>query len=215
SSGNVVQGNFIGTDATGTNALGNVNDGISIDHAPNNEIGGTGSGEANLISGNRRDGIRFIDQSATGNVVEGNIIGLDITGRAGLGNNRNGIYLATALNNTIGGTDHGSRNLISGNNAWAIVVDNVGNGNVLQGNWIGLDILGSCRVPNGGGINCVAAQTSIGGTGPGAGNLISGNTNEGILLGGSHNVVQGNLIGTDASGTFPVPDGLLRGAPFG
>src|SRR5262249_39429538 len=74
---NVVQGNFIGTDATGTQAVGN-QIGISVHDANDNQIGGAGPGEGNLISGNA-DGVALFSNS-TGNRVQGNRIGTDVTG---------------------------------------------------------------------------------------------------------------------------------------
>src|SRR5439155_18522268 len=109
---NTVQGNFIGTDATGTIRLGNGSDGLSIDHSSENNIGGTAPGEGNLISGNGNSGIRLIEAPAWGNVIQGNLIGTDITGRSSIGNSSAGITLSAAPNNTIGGTEPGARNII-------------------------------------------------------------------------------------------------------
>ena len=114
--GNLVAGNFIGTDVTGTKALGNAYTGVEIaDSAWNNTIGGTTAGDRNVISGNAQAGV-FIDGSATGNLVAGNFIGTDVTGTKALGNGTAGVEIAdSAWNNTIGGTTAGDRNVISGN----------------------------------------------------------------------------------------------------
>ena len=94
-SGNVVQGNKIGTDPTGTFALGNLA-GVFLGYAStaNNLIGGTAPGDGNLISGNYGDGVLVATTLGTGNAIEGNLIGTDITGENDLGNGGNGVYIA-------------------------------------------------------------------------------------------------------------------------
>ncbi len=58
SNDNLVEGNDIGTDETGTVALGNLNNGIEVDSGnSSNTIGGTSSGAGNLVSGNTAAGI--------------------------------------------------------------------------------------------------------------------------------------------------------------
>ena len=188
-SGNMMEGNFIGTDVTGTVALGNAVDGITfIPGAVDNTVGGTDSSDTyvmpvsvgsvtglatpaagNLISGNAGNGV-FIDNShgpasaaasaaPYGIVVEGNFIGTNASGAAPLPNVGNGVEI-----------DNGDNN------------------------------------------------NTIGGTTPGSGNLISGNIGEGVDLVGtqglfpapstqtSNNVVEGNYIGTNLAGS-----GLLNG----
>src|SRR5262249_11378071 len=75
--GNKVQGNFIGTNVTGTKELGNSSSGILIDAGPGNLIGGTAPGEGNLISGNHSSGV---DLNSDANVVQGNRIGTNVNG---------------------------------------------------------------------------------------------------------------------------------------
>ncbi len=90
---NVVEGNFIGTDVTGTLDLGN-NNGVSIlSSSSNNTIGGTTTGARNIISGNNQYGISFY-RAGTGNVVAGNYIGTDKDGTAALGNGSWGIEIS-------------------------------------------------------------------------------------------------------------------------
>src|SRR4029077_19715960 len=110
-SGNVVEGNFIGTDPTGTQALSNFTSGVSISGpSPNDIIGGTAPGAGNLISGNIRgeDGLQISNSS--GDVVLGNLIGTDVTGTRALGNARAGVELTDSPNCTIGGTATAARN---------------------------------------------------------------------------------------------------------
>src|SRR5262249_17045231 len=142
SSNNRVAGNYIGTDKTGTVALGNAGDGISLSNAPNNTIGGTAAGAGNVISGNGRVGVWVFGAAASGNRIQGNLIGTDKTGRVALGNglatSLPGVMLQGALNNLIGGSDAASRNVISGNGSYAVfVTGSQATGNRIQGNYLG------------------------------------------------------------------------------
>jgi parallel beta-helix repeat protein len=110
---NIVEQNYIGTDATGTSTAGtgNVGNGISIrTGSTNNIIGGPGVG--NVIGGNNLDGIRTI---TSGNVIQGNFVGIDVAGTIDLGNGQNGILISSASNNTVGGTGAGDDNIIAHN----------------------------------------------------------------------------------------------------
>jgi parallel beta-helix repeat protein len=84
--GNQVQGNMIGTDAGGTRAIPNGLDGIFINGAPHNTIGGTAAGAGNLISANLSAGIQIYGAGATNNQIFRNRIGLDANGRPTLPN---------------------------------------------------------------------------------------------------------------------------------
>ena len=97
--GNVVLGNYIGTDASGDN-LGNGGDGIYIGDAPNNTVGGAGNA-ANTIGFNF-DGIDITGSGATGNVVLGNFIGTNASGD-NLGNDVDGVLIDGGSNNVVGG----------------------------------------------------------------------------------------------------------------
>ncbi|HEY5671772.1 MAG TPA: CSLREA domain-containing protein, partial [Anaerolineales bacterium] len=77
--GNQVQGNFIGTDINGTSPLAN-DVGVKIMGAAKNVIGGTEAGARNLISGNAFYGVFIATEGTTGNIVQGNYIGTDVTG---------------------------------------------------------------------------------------------------------------------------------------
>ncbi|MGA7498064.1 MAG: hypothetical protein WBX00_15160, partial [Isosphaeraceae bacterium] len=110
-SGNLLQGNLIGTDAGGTRAVPNGLDGIFISDAPDNSIGGTTAGAGNLISGNGSVGIQLFGPLTLGNVIEGNALGLNSAGRPTLRNRAGGIFVNTGpLNNKIGGTAPGQAN---------------------------------------------------------------------------------------------------------
>ena len=199
---NRVQGNFIGTDLTGTRALAND---AGVDVGGPNLIGGTEPGAGNLISGNRGGtGVTV----STGATVQGNHIGTDITGTQALGNRIGVSFQGSSMSTTlVGGTQPGAGNLISGNSLYGLI-SSTSLRNVIEGNYIGTDITGTQAVGNGS--HGVFFETTflsqIGGTEPGAGNVISGNGGSGIFMGssGGDNLVQGNRIGTDVSGSQPL-----------
>jgi titin len=214
----------IGTDVTGTQALGNSSgitdttaySGIAVlGGAHDNLIGGTGAGAGNLISGNISHGVGISGSGTTGNRVQGNFIGTDVTGTVALGNGQDGNDTAVVIesgagNNTVGGTASGARNLISGNLFNGLRIRGSGTaGNVIEGNYIGTDVTGTQPLGNGAdgiGISDAASGNRIGGTAPGAGNLIAANGSDGVHLfnGATGNTVQGNRIGTDVTGTNPL-----------
>jgi CSLREA domain-containing protein len=212
STGNFVEGNFIGTDLDGTVDLGNGTEGIIVIGASNNTIGGTTPGAGNLISGNVA-GIDLRD-SSTSNRIIGNYIGTNANGTAAVGNTR-GVVLIAAGGNTIGGASPGEGNLISGNGAQGILVQE-SDGTVIQGNLVGVDATGRVAVKN----NSVGifiqdtADATIGGTAVGAGNVISGNGSAGMVVREINgfpttaNKIQGNFVGTDESGRIALPNAL-------
>ncbi len=207
----LVQGNYIGTDVTGTVALGNIFNGIEVTDAPNNTVGGTEVGAGNLISGNQLDGIFVSGTSAANNRIQGNLIGTDVSGSSGLGNGQVGVYLFAAPNNTIGGTATGTRNVISANGSTGLTLDQSGGSNLVQGNFIGTDLTGTVALGNGdvGVIITDAGTNTIGGSSAAAANVISGNTDDGIFISGASELttILGNLIGTQANGIDPLGNG--------
>src|SRR5207244_1000790 len=155
-SGNVVQGNFIGTNPSGAVAVPNGGNGVLIDGGAGNAIGGTPPAVRNVISGNGSDGILMTGSSASGNTVQGNYLGTNAAGTGDLGNHGEGVLILGAPNNSIGGTGSGAGNVISGNDAGA--GDSFGDGvqlkgadatgNVIQGNVIGLNAAGTAKIGN-------------------------------------------------------------------
>jgi hypothetical protein len=149
----VIQGNYIGTDVSGTMAIGNQNSGIELDD-DFTEVGYTTGSSVinNLISGNGT-GIRIGDVVLLGaniNTVQGNYIGTDFTGTKALPNNFWGI-IANAAQNTIGGSVADQLNLISGNLVGGILVYAIpATQNIFSHNLIGTDITGTKTIPNGG-----------------------------------------------------------------
>jgi hypothetical protein len=219
SQGNVIQGNYIGTNITGTQALpnGSPSGGGGIYLLSNySRIGGSEPGEGNLVSGNIGIGV-----SATGFgiVVAGNRIGTVADGTSALGNTGTGLYLSS-LGGTIGGTTAGARNLVSGNGTVALGapgIDLESAQGTVQGNFVGTDITGKMALPNfGPGISIGGNRNLVGGSAPGAGNLVSGNTGTGVALHAANsrfgpvpateNIVQGNFIGVDVTGMAALPN---------
>jgi hypothetical protein len=118
--GNIIEGNYVGLNAEGSAALPNEETGIRIE-SPNNRVGGRDVSQRNVVSGNTGrqvlGGIMIFGASATGNVVQGNYVGLDATGMIGIGNEGRGIAIHEASGNYIGGSQPGAGNLIAANRA--------------------------------------------------------------------------------------------------
>jgi hypothetical protein len=197
-----IEGNYIGTDATGTESLGTYNNGITLSYATNITIGGTAAGAGNLISGSYGWGISAYNYAPGSNVIQGNLIGTDANGTVALPNGEGGIGLNES-GDVIGGTTPGAGNLISGNDGFGVVIVGYGYGdNVVQGNKIGTDITGTSAIGNtGGGVAIAygASANSIGGTAAGAGNLIAFNAGNGVTVGvGVYDSAANNAILSNA-----------------
>jgi hypothetical protein len=201
-SNNLVQGNFIGTDVTGTVALGNSgNDIVTLD-SPDNTIGGTEAGAGNLVSGNLDPDFASIGlgfPASTGNLVQGNLVGTDVNGTADLGGASIGVYVAEGSGNTVGGTSPSASNLISGGDSTGVGIA-AASGNTVQGNFVGTQIDGATPLPNsshGVLIYAGASNNLVGGRVPGARNVIANNGASGVDLrgdAGSGNTVVGNDV---------------------
>jgi hypothetical protein len=225
--GNRVEGNYIGLNAAGGAAVFNGGVGVRITSgATTTAVGqstatpGTGSG--NVISGNGAGGVVLDVAGTTSNVVRGNLIGTNAAGMAIIGNGADGVLISAAGGNTIGGPTADLRNVIAGSlgagGDGIEIANNGADGNTVQGNFIGTNIAGTASLPNGGsGVNISSALgpadgNQIGGAtaafGAPPGNLISGNTREGVLISSAAdaNKVQGNAIGTNLGGTAPIPN---------
>ena len=211
SNSNIVQGNYIGTNAAGTGDLGNTNIGIGIYGSSGNTIGGSVSGAGNVISGTGTSGTSadgvYLDATSGSTIIQGNIIGLNAAGTAAIANQGNGIEVLSS-GNTIGGTTSLTRNVISGNAMHGILVigANAFN-NTIQGNYIGTSSAGTSDLGNtteGISIESGAYNNIIGGSVSGAGNVVSGNNSDGIEIigtGATGNTVRGNIVGLNAAGT--------------
>jgi hypothetical protein len=188
--------------------------GLTI-NAPNCTIRGLAL--TNFISRNPffvNGGVAIAARGGSGNKIEGCFIGIEADGKTDVANGR-GVDVATS-GTLVGGTSPAKRNVVSGNALVGILV--TADGSVVAGNYIGTDATGTKAVLNPAGIQVGGPHTTslIGGTAPGAANLISGN-NIGLGLGVSPDglnagiadgvTVQGNLIGTAANGTDALGNG--------
>lgn len=208
--GTRVQGNYIGTNATGTAAVGS-GSGVSLLRTNNTAIGGIAAGSGNLISGNKGHGVDMIGDN---NLIQGNLIGTNVSGKAKVGNLGFGIRFE-GNNNAIGGTVAGARNIISGSGSHGIRLElgTATTGNVIRGNYIGTNSNGTAALGNfASGIQIFAFSPPsgvniVGGSTAAARNIISGNGSSGITGGALNALIQGNFIGTDVSGTEPLGNG--------
>lgn len=215
-----IQGNYIGTDITGLNALGNMGNGIEVNGAV--IIGGLDVGERNVIAGN--SGGIFLRSNGgagtIGSIIQGNFIGTNVTGTAGLGLG-NGISIAS-MNNLIGGSQTGAGNVISGNTVGVQIGGTTTaavRGNTIQGNFIGTGNNGIQPIPNSSsGIIIVgSSDNTIGGINQGEGNTIAFNNGAGIsmtsfITSGTQNnvrrnsIYQNNGLGIDLGGSGVTPN---------
>src|ERR1035437_8415250 len=147
--GNVIQGNYIGTDSSGSLMVSNADDGITINGARGNTIGGATSGGGNVISGNGFAGVSINSGGASNNLVWGNLIGTDAAGKTALGNKNAGVAVSAAAGNQLGGTNTAAGNVISGNTQDGILLTDGATGNLIKGNLIGLSAAGTNAIPNG------------------------------------------------------------------
>jgi uncharacterized delta-60 repeat protein len=228
SSGDVVQGNFIGTDATATHLI---SQGVAILGGQGNLIGtaGTGlsdAGERNILGGvviaGGTGGTGGTVSSA--NVVAGNYVGVDATGSAATARGSFGVVVEGNAN-TIGGTAALAGNVISGQ----LFIADFG-GNVVQGNSIGTDVTGTRDFGNTGGAGVElfgSSNNTIGGAVNGAGNTIAFNEwavlvvtgNDYPMLPAEGNLIQGNSIFSStrlgiAFATYTTPYGSGLGGLF-
>jgi hypothetical protein len=211
--GNQVQGDYIGIGGPDGSQLLIQGTGVFIYSASNNVVGGTAAGAGNVIAGaGLRGGIYIAgNHDASGNLVQGNYIGLDATGTAvipGLG--YIGVLLGQVDNTIIGGTTPSARNIISGWQSEQVALNGSGgmppgSGNVVEGNYIGTNAAGSA-----GFVSNPASSFTLGIYGWNntviSDNLISG-LGEAIQAEDGDRI-QGNKIGTDATGTQPLPNGF-------
>jgi titin len=221
---NVVAGNLIGTDRTGTVPVANGGNGVRIQGDANQNIVGTngdGAGDAqerNVISANDLEGVRIT--AADANIVAGNLIGTDITGQMDRGNAREGVLIFSGSAGNVVGTngdgsgDAAEGNVISGNGGNGGVVFQDAIDNVVAGNLIGTDVDGLDGIDNVTGVEVFQSSgTRIGTNGDGVSdglerNVLSYNEMHGVfILRSGTTVVAGNLIGTDVTGLAAAGNG--------
>jgi hypothetical protein len=219
--GNTIRGNYVGTDPTGSIAVPNVDSGIRLDVANENEV------SDNLISGNSAVGLKLRQVNSA--VVRGNRIGTTADGLSALPNSFQSVVIDQSDEVVVGGASETDRNIIAYSKASGILITNGGSqGTRIQGNYIGLNASGLTDAGNARfGIEVVdSPSVTIGGAVSGEGNLISGNDLGGVAMLGSstlYGAIHGNWIGLDKSGLAAIPNqsfgifvgaGSLVGAPL-
>ena len=205
--GATIESNYIGTN--GTADLGNNEFGIVVSHSDNTI-------QNNVISGNGEfqgccgSGYGIYIAAGSNNLVRANLIGTNAAGNAAIGNRIFGIGIQGSVTGTmIGGSTSSDRNVISGNGHTGISINGSPTNTTIENNYIGTNASGTAAMGNainGILINGVTGTTTIGA--PGAGNIISGNS-EGVEFANFINqsasaTIQGNSIGTNATGTTAI-----------
>ena len=212
--------NFIGINSDLDTAIPNGNNGANIVLSSDGTVGGAAAYQRNCFAGNGTQG--FYTDLADDFTIVGNYCGVAPDGTTVIGNGGPGIYLNRSTNCTVGGTDEGEGNLVSGNNTGIAIYDESSTGNTVLGNLVGTDHTGTVAIPNttAGLLISSGANNTIGGAVPGAGNVISGNNGPGISLQNAActgNEILGNYIGVDATGAAALPNSghgvFLAGSP--
>jgi hypothetical protein len=218
-----LRNNYIGVTPAGDAARPNTLGGVYLRATEDNEIGGSRAGGlGNLISGHSSGaGVEFSDCTAGSNLVLGNNIGTDATGQAAIPNQW-GVLISDSAG-VAAGNSSDTANLISGNSSWGVRITqtddalNLSRENLVRFSVIGLAADGSSPLGNGtsaesdGGIliEAGARENRIGGSGPGEGNVISGNQGCGIrITRGAANLIEGNFIGTDGGAAHAIGNSL-------
>ena len=198
--GNVIVGNFIGTDPSGTLDFGNGN-GVAIQATSAiNWVGGPTAADRNVISGNNT-GVFVVGANAT---IQGNYIGVTASGSSALAGST-GVALTSSNGHIVMG------NVVSGHSGEGISVQNCDNVQIF-GNLIGTNAAGTAAVPNNFGLGMVNCNDPVvGGTAAAARNVISGNSGIGIIFNNivDDAIVQGNFIGVAADGVTPLGNGSV------
>ncbi len=197
SSNNLIQGNFVGVDSTGLEAIPNGGDGIHVE-GDHNWIGGAmgplgGDRAGNVVCANVSNGLVVAGWS---NSVVGNYVGVDDTGNGRLGNGLHGIVSACSYG-CIGNPAWG--NVVGANGGHGIYLNGAGMSNLVQNNRVGVGLDGSSDVGNG--LSGIAGEqiggVAIGGTGTNEANYVGNNGFNGVSIandwGGSR--IVGNWIG--------------------
>jgi hypothetical protein len=214
--GVTIEGNYIGVDRTGAQPAANWVRGVLIE-GPNVVV------RRNVISGHAGAGV-YVITTGSYSIIEGNLIGTNAAGTAALPNGTGvsvqGIESMIGPEGvTIGGLTGAARNVLSGNRSHGLSIGGRAHGCVIQGNYIGTDISGMTALPNGelsifrGGVQIERGSNHlVGGTLPGAGNVISGNKGDGLSLFAYDCTVQGNFIGVAADGQTPLGNNVPHGS---
>jgi len=200
--GNTIQGNFIGLDATGAITMPNGSGVLVEQGAAMNTVGGSRAGAicdgpCNVISGNDGNGVSLQDAGTMRNALRGNVIGLDPSGTLPMTNTNSGVSVSNgATQNLIGDDGSTPASPVSAVAVPAAHVTAVAGGATTSVSPAaphpadsGSPVPGACR------LFC---------------NVIGGNGEAGVVLsdaGTMRNTVAGNFVGLDATGAITVPNG--------
>jgi parallel beta-helix repeat protein len=220
SAGNVLNGNFIGTTASGDGALGNAGNGVWIDRAPRNSLVGCKVFNNpfvyyNVISGNHRNGLRVT--SSDNVTVQGNFFGVGANNTTIVKNRLDGILVDGSSANTHVGGVIPLGNVSAGNGLNGIAVLGKAHGFVTFNTFGGL-LAFKGAAPNG--LNGLLI-TSTGGDNLVRTNVLSGNKRNGIELAGNASgvTVDPNIVGLTTKGDAVLPNGgdgmLIDGTAHG
>lgn len=192
-----ILGNYLGTDITGTQNLGNTDNGIFLADTQNAVIGNSTPAGRNIIAGNLLSGIR--NSKSPGTVIAGNYVGLDVSGMVAVGNQLHGIYVEDSANVVIGGGNSTNRNLIAASKVIGVFIAGASSNTLIENNFVGLKADG---LSDAGNLNAgIETQTTTGVTI--RSNVVAANKTRGIHLVTSPNTtITNNLIGLNAAGTL-------------
>ncbi len=199
-----IVGNNIGTNLDGDAALGNKENGLTINDGSSNVI------QSNLVSANDGDGILIDGAQASLNTILGNTIGLDQTETNVLGNVGSGVAIGGGHENRI------ELNIVSANQGSGVALSDSASNNTIVDNTIGADWAGTLARANGeNGIVIDNSPSNLV-----RDNMISGNTLDGIRIEGQvsrGNTVESNMVGVTADGLDPLGNGengiIMNDAP--
>jgi hypothetical protein len=204
-----VMGNYIGI-RNSTTALANGANGVNVLSSSSGvTIGGTTVNHRNIISGNTNTGVN-VDITSHGTIIKANYIGTNSAGTAAIGNGAHGVYVNNSNNAIIGGSNAIERNVISGNVANGISLEN-SSGHIVKGNFLGTSANGLSSIPNNdSGLSMTnVTGLTIGGVTLMERNVISGNVKYGIYTSNFDNsTITGNYIGVDSTGNAKLKNNM-------
>lgn len=201
----LVSSNIIGMASDGSTAKGNGSIGVNINNSASPVIGGTSTADRNIISSNTSSGL-VLSNGCHNAIIQGNYVGVDITGLLNRGNSDMGVYIELSNSAIVGGETALERNIIAGNGS--VGGENeltffTSNNNTIKGNFLGVGADGTTAIPGsdtGLSMN-ISSGNTIGGSNFMARNVMSGNANFGMWLNNVDNsLIEGNYVGLDSTG---------------